>query len=495
MNMRFLFISLMSLIGLCASAITVTSTPGTLSEAVGENINETSLVVSGEMNAADFEFVAEKMKSLTTLDLSDATIVAYSGNPILLGRTDYPANTIPAYALAGTQIQAISFPKDLQTIGEGAFSSSKLATISIPATVKEIGLGAFANCDELTEVAIPASVENLGSHAFVDCDKLATINLGVTKVNASTFARCKSLNNVTATSLNEIGENAFTGCISLKDFSFAPTLKIIGPSAFQATGLESINFSATESLDSIGAWAFAQCGALTTAVMNNNISKIGEGAFFDNASLVAFNLPTSCTVLPDYIFKGNISIDTTYMLNHNVTSIGNYALIDLHHVTSFTLPNSLQYIGDNAFEGWTSLNQLNAEGITEVPALGNNVWEGVDQSQAYLTVEKDMTDAFLAADQWKEFNINEASSVEGIVADKLTNRVFATFEGYNLIVKADSEIKEVSIYDSSARQFAIEAAHSNEVVINTSNWDCPFYIVKVILADGSMATLKVARGN
>mgnify|MGYP006874788283 FL=1 len=41
MNMRFLFISLMSLIGLCASAITVTSTPGTLSEAVGENINET----------------------------------------------------------------------------------------------------------------------------------------------------------------------------------------------------------------------------------------------------------------------------------------------------------------------------------------------------------------------------------------------------------------------------------------------------------------------
>jgi hypothetical protein len=53
----------------------------------------------------------------------------------------------------------------------------------------------------------------------------------------------------------------------------------------------------------------------------------------------------------------------------------------------------------------------------------------------------------------------------------------------------------VSIYDSSARQFAIETAHNNEVVINTSNWDCPFYIVKVILVDGSMATLKVARGN
>ena len=129
MNIKLTLTLLAASIGLCASAITATSTPGKLSEVVGENINVTSLAVSGEMNAADFEFIAEKMTSLTTLDLTDATIVAYSGNPILLGRTDYPANTIPAYALAGTPIQAISFPKNLQIIDEGAFSSSKLATI------------------------------------------------------------------------------------------------------------------------------------------------------------------------------------------------------------------------------------------------------------------------------------------------------------------------------------------------------------------------------
>ena len=495
MKIKLILVSLLISMSLCASAISVTSTPGNLASQVGENTSEASLIVTGEMNASDFEFIADKMTSLTVLDLSEAVIVAYSGKPILLGRTDYPANTIPAYALAGSQIQSITLPNGLQVIGEGAFSSTKLTTINIPETVTKIEIGAFSNCDELAEVVIPATVGNLGSHAFLDCDNLATINLGVSKINASTFARCKSLNKVSANTLTEIGEGAFAGCTALEEFTFAPSLKVIGNSAFQATGLKAIDFSATEKLDSIGAWAFAQCGALTNAVMNNNTSKIGEGAFFDNASLVTFNLPTSCTVLPDYIFKGNISIDTTYMLNHNVTSIGNYALIDLHHVTSFTLPNSLQYVGDNAFEGWSSLSQLNAEGLNEVPELGENVWEGVDQSKAYLTVNKDMADAFSAADQWKEFIITGASSVEGIDDDKVVNRVSASFVGYNLIVKADIEIKEVSVFDSSARQFAIELANSTEVVINTSDWDCPFYIVKVILSDDTMATLKVARRN
>lgn len=495
MNIKLSLISLMASISLCASAISVTTTPGNLATQVGENTGETVLVVKGEINACDFEFIANKMLSLTSLDLSETTIVAYSGNPILLGKTNYKTNAIPEYALAGSQIQSIMLPNGLQIIGDGAFSSTKLSTIIIPESVIEIGLGAFSNCDELTSITIPANVMTLGSHAFVDCDKLATINLGISKINAATFARCKSLNNVSANSLIEIGESAFAGCVALEEFTFAPTLKLIGNSAFQCTGLKALDFSETESLDSIGAWAFAQCKSLTSAVMNDKTSKIGEGAFFDDASLVSFNLPTSCTIIPNYIFKGNISIDTTNMLNQNITSIGNYALIDLHHITTFTLPNTIKYIGDNAFEGWTSLKQLNADGISEVPELGENVWNEVEQSKVTLMVPKDMVDSFKATDQWKEFNITGTTDVEEVVNDEPTNRISAYFSGYNLIVKADNEIKQVSVFDSSARQYAIETTNSNEVVINTTDWDCPLYIVKVVLFDDSMATLKVARRN
>ena len=495
MNIKLSLFSLMASMSLCSSAISVTTTPGNLATQVGENTGETDLVVKGEINACDFEFIANKMLSLTSLDLYETTIVAYSGNPILLGKTDYKANAIPEYALAGSQIQSIKLPNELQIIGDGAFSSTKLSTIIIPESVKEIGLGAFSNCDELTSVTIPANVGTLGSHAFIDCDNLAEINLEISKINASTFARCKSLNYVSANSVIEIGESAFAGCVALEEFTFAPTLKLIGNSAFQGSGLKALDFSATESLDSIGAWAFAQCKALTAAIMNDNTSNIGEGAFFDDASLVTFNLPTSCTAIPNYIFKGNISIDTTNMLNQNITAIGDYALIDLHHVTTFTLPHTLQYIGDNAFEGWTSLTQLNADGISEVPELGEKVWNEIEQSKVTLMVPKDMVDSFKATDQWKEFNVTGTSDVENVINDELTNRISAYFSGYNLIVKADSEIKQVSIFDSSARQYAIETTNSSEVVINTTDWDCPLYIVKVILADDSMATLKVARRN
>ena len=482
--------------GLYASAISVTTTPGNLATVVAENTEETTLEIKGEINASDFDFIAKKMVSLTSIDLSEATIVAYSGEPILLGQTNYQANAIPAYALAGSKIQSIILPNGLQVIGEGAFSSTQIASISIPQTVTEIGMGAFSNCDELTSVTIPSSETILSSHAFIDCDKLASITLGISKINASTFARCKSLNNVTANSLIEIGENAFLGCVALKEFSFAPSIKLIGNGAFQATGLSSVDFSALESLDSIGAWAFAQCNALTKVVMNNNTSKIGEGAFFDDDSLVSFNMPLSCTAVPSYIFKGNTSIDTTHLLSHNVTSIGKYALIDLNHITSFTLPNSLQYIGDNAFEGWISLISLDAEGIkTAVPQLGENVWEGVDQTNVSILVASDLTEDYKNADQWKEFNISDRTSVEGIEADNTGNRIAATFVGDNLVIKAYDVMTQVSIFDSSARQFAVETTNSNEVVINTADWACPFYIVKVILADATIATLKVARCN
>lgn len=496
MNIKSTIASFMLSIGLCASAITVTSTPGSLEVNIGENTDAATLVVTGEINAADFDFIANNMTSLTSIDLSDAVIVAYSGNPIMLGKSEYAANSIPAYALAGMPIQSIVFPESLEAIEDGAFSSTKLTAIEIPAKVTTIGVGAFSNCDDLTLVKIPATVSSLGSHAFIDCDNLSTVELGIDQLNAYTFARCESINSVTAPSLALIGENAFAGCSSLESFNFTKNIQTIGNSAFQGSGLKSIDFSESVSLDSIGAWAFAQCKALTVAVMNDNTSKIGEGAFFDDAALVSFNMPLACATAPSYIFKGNISIDTTNVLSHNVTTIGDYALMGWKHVTSFTLPNSLQQIGDNAFEGWISLTQLNAEGIAnEVPSLGENVWQNVEQSKVNLSVANELANEFRVADQWNEFIINGVTSVDGIVANDSSNGISVYFVGYNLVIKADNEIAQVSVYDSSARQYAVETSRDYEVVINTSNWDCHLYIIKAILVDGSVATFKVARSN
>lgn len=496
MNIRLIFTLFMALMSIHSWAVSVTTTPGLLSTDLGNNTEATTLVVSGTINAADIEFIADKMTLLTSLDLSDATIAAYSGTPVLLGKSEYIANAIPPFAFAGMALENIVLPKGLLTIGEGALSSTRIKSIEIPASVTTIGVGAFSDCDELTTVTIPATVTSLGSHAFVDCDRLTTVNLAINHIGASTFARCEAISNVTAPQVVTIGENAFAGCTSLEDIAFSTRLITIGNSAFQGSGLKEIDFSESASLDSIGAWAFAQCVNLTAAVMNDNTSKIGEGAFFDDINLVSFNMPLNCTVAPNFIFKGTTSIDTTNVLNHNVTTIGNYALMGWSHATTFTLPNNLQYIGNNAMEGWSNLTHLNAEGIEgDVPELGENVWNDVDQANTHLYVSSEKVTDYSNADQWKNFIINGVSMVEEVVSDEMSSKVKAYFEGYDLVVKASDIISQVNLYDSSARQYAIETANSEDVIINTSHWDCRFYVVKVILNDGTVSTIKIARHN
>ena len=54
-----------------ASAIEVTTTPGQLSSQL-DDTSVTELTVSGEMDARDFQFIANELSSLTSIDLSRA---------------------------------------------------------------------------------------------------------------------------------------------------------------------------------------------------------------------------------------------------------------------------------------------------------------------------------------------------------------------------------------------------------------------------------------
>ena len=61
MKIKIILVSLLISMGLYASAISVTTTPGNLATDVAENTEETTLEIKGEINASDFEFIAKKM--------------------------------------------------------------------------------------------------------------------------------------------------------------------------------------------------------------------------------------------------------------------------------------------------------------------------------------------------------------------------------------------------------------------------------------------------
>ncbi len=168
---------------ICAASKSVQlATAGGLSAALTTNEKATlpNLTITGAIDARDFKTMRDEMPKLITVDLSQATIVTYSGTGGTYGggsTATYPANAIPQYSFQKKNlIQSISFPPITTAIGDYAFADcSNLLNITIPNTVKAIGNYAFSSCSGLSSISIPSSVIVIGGSAFYNCSGLKTI--------------------------------------------------------------------------------------------------------------------------------------------------------------------------------------------------------------------------------------------------------------------------------------------------------------------------------
>ncbi len=75
------------------------------------------------------------------------------------------------------------------SIDYGAFANTDIEKVTIPNTVTSIGTSAFENCSSLKNVSIPASVTKIGANAFKNCTALTVIDFNGTQAewNAITF--------------------------------------------------------------------------------------------------------------------------------------------------------------------------------------------------------------------------------------------------------------------------------------------------------------------
>lgn len=479
-----------------AGAVEIDTQAGELADKLSDP-GITALTVTGSLNAADFEAISS-LEKLSTLDLSNVSIVEYNGPTVLTSVTASDKDAIPAYAFMGmSRLVSVKLPATTTRIGEAAFAASGIREIEIPRSVTTIGSGAFNACRQLSSITIPASVTQLGEHCFSGCDNLtqASVTAKLPTLPESTFARCPALESVTlSTSVIEIGQSAFAGCTSLTQIQLPASLSVIAPRAFEQSGLREMELSNATSLDSIGDWAFAKCGQLTAVYLNNRITRMGEGVFFDDARLSQYSTPTSVTVIAPYSLKGTSALSTTGILPEGITRIGDYALTGWNRATEVTLPSTMEYIGNNAFEGWTSLASVDATSLSTVPLLGDNVWLGVDRPSVLLDTKPSMITAFSNAEQWKEFKISNTSSLEESMNDD-GERIKAYFSGYELIIQSPDTISSIRLYDTAGRQLAHVEPDDTNASIDTYGMSPNIYIAQITLADGSSQAVKVARTN
>ena len=191
----------------------------------------TKLILTGELNDDDFNFMRENMTSLYSVNLKNIknkNLCTGFTNKKMLIEIILPDSITHVNGLEGTSIETIEIPKNAITIESNAFNKcNHLETILIPNTLCAIGNSAFQSCRSLKNITILEGANSahnyknskIDSYAFSNCESLQHITIpdGINSCSgAKIFNNCSALKSITLPSnLTEINNTIFYNCINL----------------------------------------------------------------------------------------------------------------------------------------------------------------------------------------------------------------------------------------------------------------------------------------
>ncbi len=190
------------------------------------------------------------------------------------------------------------------------FQLGTIINIKIADGIRYIGKKVFAECPDLESVVLPETLERIGAHCFSET-QLEEIKLPASVV--------------------EVGEGAFLECKEL--------LTAVLP----------------ENLEVVPAHMFNHCEKLENITFPNNLSVVGDKAFYCTA-LILKSLPDTITAIGDYGFYGCFQDEDGYCppveelrLPSGLKTVGYRALSGLNCL-KLIVPASVTHLGERAFD-------------------------------------------------------------------------------------------------------------------------------------------------
>jgi hypothetical protein len=417
---------------------TVSITAGGLASALTteEKNTVTNLTITGTIDAQDFKTMRDLVYSLSYLNLSGASIAAYTGTGGTSGSgsVSYPAITVPANAFYYKYgLTTVVLPTSIQIIDRSAFSTcTDLTSINIPEGTTTIEAGAFDHCTSLTSISIPKSVTSIGVFAF---NMTGSITVHADNPNYSSadgvlFNKDKStilqypyskLGSYTIpSSVGTIGQGSFSNCTGITSITIPSSVNTIESSAFSYCGLSSIEIpSSVTTITSNALINFN--GPINVNASNPNYSS-SDGVLYDRmkneliqcptSKTGSFLIPLTASTIGVYAFN-NCSHLTSVTIPSTVTTIGPSAFSYCESLLSINIPSSVSSIGNYAFNNCPNLTSLLVERSTPLDLnLSSNVFYGSNLTRCKLFVPYGTSKLYANTDKWKDFkNIIEISTL------------------------------------------------------------------------------------
>jgi hypothetical protein len=429
-------------------------------------------------SVTEIESIFSDCSSLTEIKVSKSNNNYQSINGILYNK----AGNVLFHCPKGRQGN-VTIPDSVTKIGNNAFDGcSGLTSVTIGNSVTEIGNNAFGYCSGLTSVTIPNSVTEIGDNAFHDCRELTsmTISDSVTKIGDFAFVCCSGLKSVTIPdSVTKIGNHAFYGCSDLTDIKVSESnnnYQSINGILYNKAGDTLIrcpegrqgNMTISDSVTTIGDFAFEGCRGLTSVTIPNSVTEIGQRAFYDCSNLTSVTIPNSVTKIGNGAFR-NCSSLTSVTIPNSVTKIGTSAFECCSGLTSVTIPNSVNKIGTRAFLGCNGLTSVTIK-ATAPPVCdesldyysddyGNSVDENFSVYNT-LYVPMESVDLYKNASPWDQF--------EHISGVDFSDKPIYHAEAKLYVLGTELQNKEnelVTIYDATGK--AVMRSDSSNISMET----------------------------
>lgn len=163
----------------------------------------------------------------------------------------------------------------------------------------------------------------------------------------------------------------------------------------------------------IGQGAFYQnCNTLTSVTLSDSVTVIDENAFFNCDSLTSINIPSGVTTIGDFSFAFCTRLPSITISN-GVTNIGTQAFGSCYSFTSITIPSSVTSIGHWAFYECSGLTSITCLATTPPSAVTFPYvpWEAFDSTNdCPIYVPAGSVNAYKTASGWSAY----ASRIQAI---------------------------------------------------------------------------------